>query len=465
MPLLAVFGAAPQIGLRINAAHLHPDQIADRKRRRQRDAKTPVAVEQRRILTVELQTLFVRDEHRHARAVLAVVEDLLGFVIGRIEINLRFAIDLALARLHVVAINGGRRDKAGESVKGFGVFALPAESNGRADAGQLDLTDELSVQVEELDLRARVFQVGSDEMVADQAHAFERFGRLRHKLFPARAIRIARVNRNDAASRGVQVGAEPEDRAIVADEVVRGFEFVDQFDDLGVRRLKVFKKNSVSRISSLPDIDDQIAPVFGDLAAESPFLLVFALVDQNVFGLRRAEAVVEELLIVVRVFELSLLVRLVVAAIEKSFAVRRPRRAGELHPFNRIGEVIPSLDLASLPFLPIRTGGRKPISQVFAVLADRVARQRDRAVSGKFVRIEQHARFAVERFQRVEHVLILEAVVFEIEITATLFERRSVFLVVPELGQSLLDLGAFGDLIEKTEGELVLSLDPCARIG
>src|SRR5262249_17301830 len=154
MPLLAVFGPAPQIRLRINAAHLHPDQITDRKRRRQRDAETAVAVEQRRILTVELQALFARDEHRHARAILAVVKDLLGFVIGRIEIALRLAIDLALARLHVVAINGRRRGEAGESVKGFGVFALPAESNGRADAWQLELADELTVQIEEPDLRA-----------------------------------------------------------------------------------------------------------------------------------------------------------------------------------------------------------------------------------------------------------------------------------------------------------------------
>src|SRR5262249_33958626 len=167
MPLLAVFGAAPQIGLRINAAHLHPDQIADRKRRRQRDAETTVAVEQRRIPTVELQSLFVRDEHRHTRAVLAVVENLFGFIIARVEIDLRLAINLALAGLDVVAINGCRRGEAGESVKGFGVFALPAEPSGRADAWQFDFADELTVQVEELDLRSRVFQIRSDEMIAD----------------------------------------------------------------------------------------------------------------------------------------------------------------------------------------------------------------------------------------------------------------------------------------------------------
>src|SRR6185436_10211429 len=107
-----------------------------------------------------------------------------------------------------------------------------------------------------------------------------------------------------------------------------------------------FEKYSVSRVGALPDADYQIAPVFGYLAAESPFLLVFAFIDQSVFGLRRAEPMIEEFLKVVGVFELRLLVRFVVAAVEEAFAVRRPRRAGELNPFDRIGSVIARLDIA-----------------------------------------------------------------------------------------------------------------------
>src|SRR5262245_59531008 len=118
-------------------------------------------------------------------------------------------------------------------------------------------------------------------MVPCQDRAFERLRRLRHKLFPVRPGGIACVNRDDATSRRVQVGAEPEDRAVVADEVVSGFEFSDQPNDFGVFILKVFEKNSVSRIGSLPYADDQKAPVFGDAPIESPLLLVFALVYQN----------------------------------------------------------------------------------------------------------------------------------------------------------------------------------------
>lgn len=135
MPLFAVFGAAAQIRLRVNSAHLHPDQIRDRKRRRQRDAESAVAVKQRRILPIKLQSLFVCDEHRHARAVLAFVKDLFGFVIARFEINFGLAIDLAPAGLHVVTIDGRRRGEAGEGIKRLGVFALSAETRRRAVPG------------------------------------------------------------------------------------------------------------------------------------------------------------------------------------------------------------------------------------------------------------------------------------------------------------------------------------------
>src|SRR5262249_20337334 len=332
------------------------------------------------------------------------------FVTAGIEIYLRFAIDFAFAVLHVVAVNGRGRGEAGECVKGLAVFTLAAETRGRAYAGQIDFARELSVQIKDLDLRARVFQIRRDEMIADQAHAFERLRRLRRNLFPVRSIWVARVDRDDAASRGVEVGAEPEDRAVVVDEVVRGFEFVDQFDDFGVFVLQVFVKNTIARVGPLPDADDQIAAVFGDLAAEAPLLLVFALVYQNVIGLRRAEAMIEELLIVVGVFHLGLLVRFVVAAVEESFAALSPRRARALHPLYGVGEIGAGFDLAHFPFLPIRAGGRKPVGQVFAVIADSQSRQCYRPVGRKFVRIEQDARLAVQGFQRVEHVLILQAV-------------------------------------------------------
>ena len=48
VPRLAVFAAAAQVGLGIDAPHLHPDQVAHAERRRQRDVEAAVAVEQGR---------------------------------------------------------------------------------------------------------------------------------------------------------------------------------------------------------------------------------------------------------------------------------------------------------------------------------------------------------------------------------------------------------------------------------
>src|SRR5690348_14706575 len=96
MPVFAVFAAAAEIGHSVNAAHFHPNKIGDTETGGKADVKTAVAVKQGGIVAVELQPAFVSDEHRDARAVLAIVEDLLGFIVGGIEVHFRSAKDLAL---------------------------------------------------------------------------------------------------------------------------------------------------------------------------------------------------------------------------------------------------------------------------------------------------------------------------------------------------------------------------------
>ena len=91
VPSLAVFPAAAEVGHGVHAAHLHPHQIGDAERWRQRDVEPAVAVQQSRIVAVEHHTLLVGDEHRDARAVLAVVEHLSRHVLSAVKINLRLA--------------------------------------------------------------------------------------------------------------------------------------------------------------------------------------------------------------------------------------------------------------------------------------------------------------------------------------------------------------------------------------
>ena len=73
-------------------------------------------------------------------------------------------------------------------------------------------------------------------MVAHEVHALERLGSLGDQLDPMFRMRQAGVDRNELAPRGVLVGLEPEDRAIVVDELVFSLELAHEMNGI-LRRL------------------------------------------------------------------------------------------------------------------------------------------------------------------------------------------------------------------------------------
>src|ERR1700690_4299613 len=135
MPLFAVLSAAAQVGLGVDASHFKPDYIRHGEGWCERDVESAVGVEQRGILSVELDALLVSQEHGHAGAVFAGVEHLFGFVEAGIEIDFRLAVYGTLSGYGIVTINSCRRNKAGEGVKGFFFRAFAAEARGGADVG------------------------------------------------------------------------------------------------------------------------------------------------------------------------------------------------------------------------------------------------------------------------------------------------------------------------------------------
>src|SRR5262249_16132558 len=155
----------------------------------------------------------------------------------------------------------------------------------------------------------------------------ERFFRFGNDDAPTVTARFARVNGNDAAARSVEIAAEPENRAVVADKGIGSVEAVDQFDDATAGTLRAgpgtefFVEDQVFRVGSSPDVDNQIAAIFGYFSAKAPLLLIFPLVNQLVFCLRSAQPVEVEFMKVIRILEFGLLIRLVIAAIKKSFAI------------------------------------------------------------------------------------------------------------------------------------------------
>ena len=159
--------------------------------------------------------------------------------------------------------------------------------------------------------------------------------------------------------------------------------------------------------------------------------MVRPAVDQHVGRLRCADAVKKDLLVVVQALELRPFLRLVVAAVEEALVVLRPARAGKLGPLDMVRQVLARLDVPHLPFVPVRPGDRNGIGEELRVVADVKSGGRYRAIFRQQVRIEEHAVLALNRGQRVEHVLVLQPVVAQEKVTRTSLEESGVALEIP----------------------------------
>ena len=173
----------------------------------QRDIESAVGIEQHGILSVELHSLLVGEEHGNARAVFAVVENLFGFVTTGIEVDFGLAEDRALAGCGIVAIDGGGRDETGEGVEGLFVLAFAAETYGGADAGQVDVAQERALQVVDADFGASVLQVSQEKRIVHDVGELELVGALRDERLPVGALGMAGVDGDQAAAGSVEVGA------------------------------------------------------------------------------------------------------------------------------------------------------------------------------------------------------------------------------------------------------------------
>ncbi len=71
---------------------------------------------------------------------------------------------------------------------------------------------------------------------------------------------------------------------------------------------------------------NQIAAIVADTGAEAPFGLVGSLIDQDVVGLRRADAVIHDLLVLVQRLETRLPSWFGIAAVEEALFIGSPRQ-------------------------------------------------------------------------------------------------------------------------------------------
>ncbi len=107
--------------------------------------------------------------------------------------------------------------------------------------------------------------------------------------------------------------------------------------------------------------------------------------------MRRAEAVVVELVKIVGLAQ-SGPFGLVVAAVVEAFVVFGPRSSGELYPLQIVGKIFAGVDVADVPLGPVGAGGGDGVGHELAIVGYFGISERDRAVGGERVGIEQDAR-------------------------------------------------------------------------
>ena len=236
-------------------------------------------------------------------------------------------------------------------------------------------------------------EIQGDEAIADEADVGQRVFRLGDDLLPVLLLRRAEVDGDHAAAAGqVDVGLEEQPRPVAAEERELVLEIVDQLEGHGVGFGQVADDDPLPGVGPHDDRDHQVAAVFGNLAFVLPLGMLGPIVDQHVGRLRRADAMVEELVVEVQRLELGAGLGLLVAAVEEALAVLGPGGVGELGPLQLVGQLPAGGDFQDVPDRPVAAGLGAAVGQVLAVVAEAHLAQRDRAVFRPGVGVDQDPR-------------------------------------------------------------------------
>lgn len=207
-----------------------------------------------------------------------------------------------------------------------------------------------------------------------------------------------------------------------------------------------------------------------------------------------------------------------VAVVEDALGVVGPGQAAELHPLQLVGQLGQVVTLHEAHGHPVRAAAAQAVGEILALLRQTshwtekqlsaqfshpphlwtcravwLTLQGHGAILGQRVRVEEHGGRSVQRVLHVQHVLVLEAFVVEVEEPGTRFYlgtdniraasqprhytaevtvqlvplpslvRAAVFGIVVELGEALMELGADSALLQVRHGQLVLLLNKRLR--
>ena len=466
MPRLAVLAAAAQVHRRVHDALFEQRQAQRAEVRRRVHVEAAVPVHQRGVVAVELQPLAVHDEHRDARAVLAGEEHLLRVVVGGLEVgDIGRAEERRLFRGDVVPVDRRRARERRERVEDERIVVVAAEPAGDAHAGQFDLVLDRAVQRVRVDARRHVLEIRHEEPAAGRAGGFDGFWLFRHHVAPFRGAARARIEPRDLPVRRAGVGLDEKRIAHVADDLVG---VVADLGDDGLPRLvggiqvAVVHRVAILALAALGDVQDREPFVFGRGHGVEALRVAHVLERELVGRLRRADAVVVHLVVIVRRRQLLAPGRLAVAAVEEPVVL--PGDVGDLDPFQFVGQRLPARDVHDVAVVPVRSAGGLAVGGISGGFRQRQGGELRGALGREGIRVEQDLGRRVEPLLHVDDGLILQAVIFrEEEIVAAAVGRTEAGVVV-QLREAFLEASPERDRVEVAERDLVFGLDPSGRV-
>jgi hypothetical protein len=295
---------------------------------------------------------------------------------------------------------------------------------------------------------------------------------------------------DDAALGGTEGGGEVKLRSLVGDVAVLGVEGVDDLLEGGGRTrdglapilgLQVDEVHQVLGVAGLGDGEEEVAPILRDGGPAHVVGVGRVLPDQHVLALWRADAVVVDLGVAVG---LGLrprlgarrrlhLAGLGVAVVEEALVVLGPRDPGELGPHQGLplpghGQALPGRPhLAHVDGDPVAARVGEGIGKEAPILGEGGGVEGHGAIGAQGVGVEEDggAVTLCQRGHAVQDGLLLEARVVVVVVGRAPLHGAAGALVIIQLGQPGLELGAQGAGGDVGGEEGILPLDKGLSLG
>ena len=359
VPDFPVLPATANIGDRKHATHFHPGDARGVKDRQARQPEAAIAIQQQRVVALQLEPLAEGEQQRDARAVVGGVEHLPLLERGGIEREPRRVYAGAGPGLQVIAVDGRRGDQVGERIERLAITGMAVEAGNGAGTGKGDLAARRTVQAVGHDATVRVVHCPDDQLVIDQGDArapeIDGVTPLRDYALPVCPRRLLWVDRQHPSIRSVERGEEVKPAGVGADIDVGSLEALRHRGGGRHARREI---DQVQVLASLvPDLPftrahDEPAAIGGQMWLELPVRMRAVL--QHASVRRRAQRVIVQRVAQILGAELRAGLRRRKSAVVQALPVGGERRLVVLGEPQDIGQVAAGGQIADAPLGPVR---------------------------------------------------------------------------------------------------------------